>query len=178
MIEHIAAVIGLAAAVIVIDAARTCQARAVGVIRSGRVRRAVAGIVIRSLSGLSSLGFGGRGLERLALGILKRGAKLVELGRLGVDLIHRQKAARAVDAILQHSALVIGGIVAIHVHDDLGAHLQGIALGLHRGVPLLHGTIAIAAIVDGLYQRRLGGRGPNSVGQCSRVGLGCAGAHQ
>ena len=130
---------------------------------------------MRSLGGL---GLGCLKLKRLALGVLERGAKLVELGRLGVDLIHRQKAARAVDAILQHSALVIGGIVAIHVHDDLGAHLQGIALGLHRGVPLLHGTIAIAAIVNRLYQRRLGGRGPNSVGQRRRVGLGCAGAHQ
>ena len=123
VIQHVAAVISLAAAVIVIDAARARQARAVGVIRGGRVRRAIAGIVIRSLSGLSSLGLGGRSLERLVLGNLKRGAKLVELGRLRVDLLHRQKTARTVDTTLQYSALVIGGIVTVHVHDDLRADL-------------------------------------------------------
>lgn len=85
VIQHVAAVISLAAAVIVIDAARARQTRAVRVIRSRRIRRAGAGVVIRSLNGLSGLGFGCGSLERLALGILKRGAKLVELGRLGVD---------------------------------------------------------------------------------------------
>ena len=72
---------------------------------------------------LGSFCLGGRSLERLALGILKRGAKLVELGRLRVDLLHRQKTARTVDTTLQYSALVIGGIVTVHVHDDLRADL-------------------------------------------------------
>ena len=86
-------------------------------------------------------------------------AALTELGRLGVDLPHRQQATRTVDATLQHSTLVIGSIVAIHIHDDLSAHLKGIALGLHRGVPLLHGTITIAAIYyssNVLYHYRTG----------------------
>ena len=178
VIQHVAAVISLAAAVIVIDAARARQTRAVRVIRSSHVRRAGADVVIRSLNGLSGLGFGCGGLERLALSILERGAKLVELGRLRVDLLHRQKTARTIDTTLQYSALVIGGIVAVHVHDDLGADLQGIALGPHRGVPLLHGAKAVAAIVDGLHQRRLGRRGSDCVGQCCRVGIGCAGARQ
>ena len=164
VIQHVAAVISLAAAVIVIDAARARQARAVRVIRSRRVRRAGAGVVIRCLNGLSGLCFGCGSLERLALGILKRGAKLVELGRLGVDLPHRQQATRTVDATLQHSALVIGGVVTIHVHDDLSAHLQGVALCPHRGVPLLHRAITIAAVVDGLHQRRLGRRRSDRIG--------------
>ena len=164
MVEHVAAVIGLTTTVIVIDAAQARQARAVRVIRSRRVRRAGSGVVIRSLNGLSGLGFGSRSLERLALSILERGAKLVELGRLRVDLLHRQKTARTIDTTLQYSALVIGGIVTVHVHDDLGADLQGIALGPHRGVPLLHGAKAVAAIVDGLHQRRLGRRGSDRIG--------------
>ena len=167
MVEHVAAVIGLTTTVIVIDAARARQARAVRVIRSRRVRRAGAGVVIQSLNGLSGLGgfrLGGRSLDRLALDILERGAKLVELGRLGVDLPHRQQATRAVDATLQHSALVIGSIVAIHIHNDLSAHLQGIALCPHRGVPLLHRAITVAAVVDGLHQRRLGRRRSDRIG--------------
>ena len=79
---------------------------------------------------------------------------------------------------MKHGALVIGGIVAIHVHDNLSANFQRVALGPHGGVPLLHGTITIAAIIDGLHQRGLGGRGPNRVGQRRRVGLGYAGTHQ
>ena len=104
--------------------------------------------------------------------------QLIELGRLRVDLPHRQQTTRTVDTTLQHSALVIGSIVAIHIHNDLSAHLKGIALGLHRGVPLLHGTITIAAIINGLYQRRLGRRRSNRIGQCCRVGISCAGACQ
>ena len=178
VIQHVAAVISLAAAVIVIDAARARQTRAVRVIRSRRVRQAGAGVVIRSLNGLGGLGLGCGGLERFALGILKRSAQLIELGRLRVDLPHRQQTTRTVDTTLQHSALVIGSIVAIHIHNDLSAHLKGIALGLHRGVPLLHGTITIAAIINGLYQRRLGRRRSNRIGQCCRVGISCAGACQ
>lgn len=86
VIQHVAAVISLAAAVIVIDAARARQTRAVRVIRSRRVRQAGAGVVIRSLGGLGGLGLGCGGLERFALGILKRSAQLIELGRLRVDL--------------------------------------------------------------------------------------------
>ena len=178
MIKHIAAVIGLAAPVVVIDTRRARQARSVRVGRGRRVGRSKTGVVVRSLGGLGSLRLGGGRLERFALGILKRGAQLIELGRLGVDLPHRQQAARTVDATLQHSALVIGSIVAIHIHNDLSAHLQGIALGLHRGVPLLHGTITIAAIVNGLYQRRLGRRRSNRIGQCCGVGISCTGARQ
>ena len=177
MIKHIAAVIGLAAPVVVIDTRRARQARSVRVGRGRRVGRSVTGVVVRSLGG-GSLRLGGGCLERFALGILKRSAQLIELGRLGVDLSHRQQATRTVDATLQHSALVIGSIVAIHIHNDLSAHLQGIALGPHRGVPLLHGTITIAAIVNGLYQRRLGRRRSNRIGQCCRVGISCAGARQ
>ena len=163
MIKHIAAVIGLAAPVVVIDTRRARQARSVRVGRGRRVGRSVTGVVVRSLGGLGSLRLGGS-LERFALGILKRSAQLIELGRLGVDLPHRQQATRTVDATLQHSTLVIGSIVAIHIHNDLSAHLKGIALGLHRGVPLLHGTITIAAIVNGLHQRRLGQRRSNRIG--------------
>ena len=164
VIQHVAAVISLAAAVVVIDTRRARQARSVRVGRSRRVRRAGAGVVVRSLGGLGSLGLGCGGLERLALGILKRSAQLVELGRLGVDLPHRQQATRTVDAALQHSALVIGSIVAIHIHNDLSAHLQGIALCPHRRVPLLHRAITVAAVVDGLYQRRLGRRRSDRIG--------------
>ena len=177
MIKHIAAVIGLAAPVVVIDTRRARQARSVRVGRGRRVRRSVTGVVVRSLGGLGSLRLGGS-LERFALGILKRSAQLIELGRLGVDLPHRQQATRTVDATLQHSTLVIGSIVAIHIHNDLSAHLKGIALGLHRGVPLLHGTITIAAIVNGLYQRRLGRRRSNRIGQCCGMGISCTGARQ
>ena len=177
MIKHIAAVIGLAAPVVVIDTRRARQARSVRAGRGRRVGRSVTGVVVRSLGDLGSLRLGGS-LERFALGILKRSAQLIELGRLGVDLPHRQQATRTVDATLQHSALVIGGIVAIHIHDDLSAHLQGIALGLHRGVPLLHGTITIATIVNGLHQRRLGRRRSNRIGQCCGVGISCTGARQ
>ena len=177
MIKHIAAVIGLAAPVVVIDTRRARQARSVRVGRGRRVGRSVTGVVVRSPGDLGSLRLGGS-LERFALGILKRSAQLIELGRLGVDLPHRQQATRAVDTTLQHSALVIRGIVTVHVHDNLSAHLQGIALGLHRGVPLLHGTITIAAIVNGLYQRRLGRRRSNRIGQCCGVGISCTGARQ
>ena len=178
VIQHVAAVIGLTAPVVVIDTRRARQARSVRVGRGRRVGRSVTGVVVRSLGGLGSLRLGCGGLERFALGILKRSAQLIELGRLRVDLPHRQQTTRTVDTTLQHSALVIGSIVAIHIHNDLSAHLKGIALGLHRGVPLLHGTITIAAIINGLYQRRLGRRRSNRIGQCCRVGISCAGACQ
>ena len=80
------------------------------------------------------------------------------------ELYTRCGIAHTVDAALQHSALVIGSIVAIHIHNDLSAHLQGIALCPHRRVPLLHRAITVAAVVDGLYQRRLGRRRSDRIG--------------
>lgn len=86
VIQHVAAVIGLTAPVVVIDTRRARQARSVRVGRGRRVGRSVTGVVVRSLGGLGSLRLGCGGLERFALGILKRSAQLIELGRLRVDL--------------------------------------------------------------------------------------------